>query len=600
MADGDTGDARAAGRAISMVAALPGAARILPGARPRRRLAGARVRARPARRFVATFRSIRCSILAAERPPGARSLLRWRAMTEPVRSAVRLPPGVRDFLPRAAARRRGIAEKLLAEFEAWGYARIITPMFECADVLERGLGQDARQAAIRFVEPGTGEVVALRPDITPQVARMAATRLADRAAGRRGAPNSPESSEALEAPESPDSPDSIDGPLRYCYEGAVTRMQRGARMQREILQAGVELIGAGAPDGDAEVIALAATALATMGIDHVRLDLGHVALARHALAAIEDTDRRAEIETLLAKKAHREVARAAATLPAPLRALLSALPTLYGAPSEVLGRARALAWPAPVRRAIDTVEAVLALSREVVESELHATITLDLGEMRGFEYYTGIRFAGYADGVGEPVLQGGRYDELVGRYGHPAQATGFAVDIEAIAQAQQARGVALPPAATAILVATTKQRRQEGMRVAAALRARGLRAAVDLGQRRGRRALVAYASEAGFTRVLGLETGGAQMCRLADIPEGNASGERRPGAGPGAGTGAGLGEWSAVAHELGAAAAPGDAKALAALVAGAAGAGAAAGKTRPSAAPVAAATRYAGRRERRA
>ena len=91
---------------------------------------------------------------------------------------VRLPAGVRDFLPRAAARRRAIAERLLARFERWGYQRIITPVYECADVLERGLGADARAAAIRFVEPGTGEVVALRPDITAQVARLVATRLA--------------------------------------------------------------------------------------------------------------------------------------------------------------------------------------------------------------------------------------------------------------------------------------------------------------------------------------------------------------------------------------------------------------------------------------
>lgn len=500
-------------------------------------------------------------------------------MTEPGRSAVRLPPGVRDFLPRAAARRRGIAEKLLAEFEAWGYARIITPLFECADVLERGLGQDARQAAIRFVEPGTGEVVALRPDITPQVARMAATRMAEQGAGKPGAPGKP------------GVPGVIDAPLRYCYEGAVTRMQRGARMQREILQAGVELIGAGAPDGDAEVIALAAAALATMGIDHVRLDLGHVALARHTLAAlatIADPGRCAEVEALLAKKAHREVARAAAGLPEPLRALLAALPTLYGAPSEVLRRARALAWPASVRRALDTVEAVLALSREVVESELHATITLDLGEMRGFEYYTGIRFAGYADGVGEPVLHGGRYDELVGRYGHAAQATGFAVDIEAIAQAQQARGVALPAAVTAILVATSRQRRQEGMRVAAALRAQGLRAAVDLGQRRGRRALAAYASEVGFTRVLSLEAGGAQMCRLATADTASGAGES-----PGESPGEWPGQWIDVAPAPVAGAAAGDGKALAALLA--ACGGAAASNSRATAAP-----RYARGRERRA
>lgn len=468
-------------------------------------------------------------------------------MTGLARSAVRLPPGVRDFLPRAAARRRAIAERLLAEFEAWGYARIITPMFECADVLERGLGEDARQAAIRFVEPGTGEVVALRPDITPQVARIAATRM-----------------------------DELDGPLRYCYEGAVTRMQRGARTQREILQAGVELIGAGAPGGDAEVLSVAAAALATLGIDHVRLDLGHVAPARHALASIEDPAQRAEIEALLAKKAHLEVVRAAARLPASLRAALEALPTLYGAPRDVLRRARKLRWPVSVRRALDTLETVLALSQQVVEAELHGTITLDLGEVRGFEYYTGIRFGGYADGVGEPVLRGGRYDELVGRYGHDAQATGFAVDIEAIAQAQRARDVALPAAATAVLVATTQRRRSEGMRVAAALRAGGLRAAVDLGRRRGRKALAGYAGEVGFTHVLSLDGAGAQIWPAA----------MSNGA-------AGVMESAAVPRAVVTRAAAGDVASLAALL-GPAGAGR---RAAPSAARP---RRRAARRERRA
>ncbi|ACY16963.1 ATP phosphoribosyltransferase regulatory subunit [Haliangium ochraceum] len=407
------------------------------------------------------------------------------------RSAVRLPSGVRDFLPRATARRRSIAERLLGEFESWGYARIITPLYECADVLERGLGVDARQAAIRFVEPGTGEVVALRPDMTPQVARMAATHLSD-----------------------------IDGPLRYCYEGAVTRMQRGTRVQREILQAGVELIGAGAPEGDAEVLSVAVAALATMGLDHVRLDLGHVALVRYALAAISQPGLRREIEALLAKKAHREVARLAADLPEPLPTLLGALPTLYGNPDEVLARARALPLPDSVLAALSTVEKVLALSREVAESELHATISLDLGEVRGFEYYTGTRFDGYAEGVGEPVLRGGRYDELLGRYGHAASATGFAVDIEAIAQAQSARGVALPAPALTVLVTTAETRRYEGIRVAAALRAQGLRAAVDPGQRRGLKTLLRYAAEVGFTHILRIERDDAGFHR---VPAGDAN-----------------------------------------------------------------------------
>src|ERR1041384_7990478 len=82
---------------------------------------------------------------------------------------IRLPSGVRDLLPRAAARRHALAERVMAVFEAWGYARIVTPVFECADVLERGLRHDARAAAVRFVEPGTWEGVALPPGHPPPV-----------------------------------------------------------------------------------------------------------------------------------------------------------------------------------------------------------------------------------------------------------------------------------------------------------------------------------------------------------------------------------------------------------------------------------------------
>src|SRR5215475_15860088 len=144
----------------------------------------------------------------------------------------------------------------MAVFEAWGYARIMTPVFECADVLERGLGHDARAAAIRFVEPGTGEIVALRPDITPQVARLVATRMAE-----------------------------TEGPIRLCYEGAVTRLA-GELGQRELLQAGIELIDAPEPEGDAEVLAVAAAALAATRLPETRLDIGHVGPARHVLGAV--------------------------------------------------------------------------------------------------------------------------------------------------------------------------------------------------------------------------------------------------------------------------------------------------------------------------
>ena len=325
-------------------------------------------------------------------------------------ASIRLPSGVRDFLPRAAARRLSLAARLGRVFEAWGYARIITPVFECADVLERGLGGDARAAAIRFVEPGTGEVVALRPDITAQVARLVATRLADH-----------------------------EGPVRLCYEGAVYRLSgrlADEMGQREIIQAGVELIDLPAPSGDAEVLAVASAALASASLSETRLDVGHVAPVRYVLGAVSDA-MRDDLTRALAKKDRARLRSLAANLPPAVAPLVEPLGSLWGAVEPTLARARALPWPEDVRASLDQLRVVLAKFAELVDPPL-PELTLDLGDVRGFDYYTGVRFAGYAGGAPDAVLRGGRYDSLIGRYGRPARATGFAIDVEALAQAQRA------------------------------------------------------------------------------------------------------------------------------------------------------------------
>ena len=355
---------------------------------------------------------------------------------------IRLPSGVRDFLPRAAARRVALAERIAGVFEAWGYARIITPVFEHADVLERGLGRDARAAAIRFVEPGTGEIVALRPDITPQIARVAATRLAD-----------------------------VEGPIRLCYEGAVTR-RAGELGQREILQAGIELIDAPEPEGDAEVLAVAAAALAATRLPETRLDVGHVAPVRCVLDAAADPDARAQIAAALARKDRAGLRAAARALPAEIAPLAEALGSLWGPAEATLARAAALPWPDDARGAIERLRAVLAAFAELADPPA-PPLTVDLGDVRGFDYYTGMRFAGYAGGAPDAVLRGGRYDELIGRYGRAARATGFAIDVEALAQAQRTAGIDAPEAARGVAVHGAG-----AAELARQLRARGLRAVV--------------------------------------------------------------------------------------------------------------------------
>src|SRR6516225_10752605 len=141
-----------------------------------------------------------------------------------------LPAGMRDLLPEEAAMRRTLARRVLDRFALHGYAVVTPPVFEFAEVLERGLGTLDPADVLRFVEPESGEVAALRPDMTPQIARMIATRLR-----------------------------AMPPPFRLCYEGTVLRRRSGrARKHRQIPQAGVELAGIAGPEGDLELLALAA------------------------------------------------------------------------------------------------------------------------------------------------------------------------------------------------------------------------------------------------------------------------------------------------------------------------------------------------------
>ena len=310
-------------------------------------------------------------------------------------------------------------------------------MFECADVLERGLGAGARAAAIRFVEPGTGEVVALRPDITPQIARVVATRMAE-----------------------------IPGPIRLCYEGAVTRLA-GEHGQREILQAGIELVDAASPSGDAEVLAVAAAALARMQLPEIRIDVGHVAPAAFVLSTAPDPGVRLMVVAALGRKDKAGLRSAARLLPEGMAPLAEALVTLWGPAEKTLARARALPWPKAVHDSLAQLDDVLQLFRSIADPPA-PDVTIDLGDLRGFDYYTGVRFAAYVGGAPDAVLRGGRYDELLGKYGRPAQATGFAIDLEAVAQAQRSIGIAAPTASLGVAVDEPELARQ--------LRAKGIRA----------------------------------------------------------------------------------------------------------------------------
>src|SRR5450432_3690932 len=168
-----------------------------------------------------------------------------------------LPAGMRDLLPEEAGARRALARGVLDRFALHGYALVTPPVFEFAEVLERGLETLDSGNVLRFVEPESGEVAALRPDMTPQIARVIATRLRERAQ-----------------------------PLRIAYEGTVVRRRSGrARKHRQIPQVGVELAGITGPAGDIELLALAVEAMQAAGLERFTLDLGDAGVVRALLAS---------------------------------------------------------------------------------------------------------------------------------------------------------------------------------------------------------------------------------------------------------------------------------------------------------------------------
>lgn len=349
-----------------------------------------------------------------------------------------LPAGMRDFLPPEARRLSDLSRLLLGSFELFGYELVTLPVFEYESVLVRGLGALEPEEVLRFVEPETGEVVALRPDMTPQLARVVSTRLAQ-----------------------------AEPPIRFSYTGSVLRRRRErARRNRQIFQAGIELIGLDGPVGDLEALEVACAAARAVGLSSFVLDLGHARLASALLEGVEPARQRAAVEALhLKDRAELDRAAAAAGLGQRDRSALGALGELHGG-REVLASARqALAGT----RAEAGLEELAGLLDEVERRGLAPTVLLDLGETRNFDYYTGTTFQLHADGPGVPIASGGRYDGLLGGFGRPLPAFGFAFGLDDLVWAL---GTAPADAMPRLLL--TGQAAQ----LASGLRERGVRCAV--------------------------------------------------------------------------------------------------------------------------
>jgi ATP phosphoribosyltransferase regulatory subunit len=358
-------------------------------------------------------------------------------------------PGFRDLLPQEAEVLREAQESLLAEMRRWGYRHVITPMVESTEVLELGLGAEQRRRLFKFTD-ARGEVLALVGERTVPVARLVAGKL--RAA-------------AL--------------PLRLCYAGPVLANDEGRFQQRrETYQVGAELIGAAGAAADAEVIALAARCLEATGLRRYQVDVGHAEFFQGIMDAVKLPD---EVKTGVrsALAARDFVALEGLLEQTSLRSaeheLLLHFPALRGG-AEILEAAGGLVRNRRSEQALSELARVLKLLRA---HGLGDVVSLDLGAIRDFDYYTGIIFEGYGPDLGRPVAQGGRYDGLLARFGRPAPATGFVVQLDLVWEmlTRSARPPALPRLDAA--VAWSGPGLVTALRLGSTLRLFGMRAVVD-------------------------------------------------------------------------------------------------------------------------
>ena len=323
-----------------------------------------------------------------------------------------LPEHIEDILPSEARRVERLRGALLELFRVHGYELVIPPLLEYMESLLTGTGHDLDLRTFKLVDQISGRMMGLRADITPQVARIDAHLL-----NRKGV-------------------------ARLCYTGSVLHARpRGLNTTREPLQIGAEIYGHAGIESDLEIQGLLLRALALCGIGGVRLDIGHVAVFRSLCQrGGVSADLEAQLHEALEAKDMPQLESLTAGLEAPTRQALRALPALYG-DASVLERARA---------ALPRHPEILAALDDLTQltSENGLPVSIDLADLRGYHYHSGVVFAAYVPGSSNAVALGGRYDEVGKAFGRARPATGFSMDLRDLAQltsAAQDRGAIRAP-----------------------------------------------------------------------------------------------------------------------------------------------------------
>jgi len=350
-------------------------------------------------------------------------------------SAWLLPEHIADVLPARARQVEKLRRGLLDAAESFGFELVIPPMLEHIESLLSGTGHALDLQTFKLVDQLSGRTLGLRADSTPQVARIDAHLL------------------------------NRSGVARLCYCGPVLHTRAtGTGASREPLQFGAEIYGHAGLEADIEILDLALEALSVVGLKGAVLDLADTRIVRAVLAGVPvDTARLEAVHAALASKDAAELAVVAKGFPDEARRGLQALLLLYG-DAAILDEARRVL---PARAAIATaLDELKQLADHAAEARPEVKIGFDLADSSGYAYYSGARFAVYAEGASDAIARGGRYDEVGAIFGRTRPAVGFGLDVKEVAelvpQAAARPAIRAPGSGDAALRGTVRQLRARG------------------------------------------------------------------------------------------------------------------------------------------
>ena len=313
-----------------------------------------------------------------------------------------LPEGIEEILPEDAKHLEGLRSKLLEMFACWGYDLVIPPFIDFLDSLLTGSGHDLDLQTFKLTDQVSGEMLGVRADMTPQVARIDAHNLKH------------------------------EWPTRLCYVGTILNARSDPlHNTRSPMQIGAELYGHAGKESDVEVICLMLEMLALTGLQNIHLDLGHVGIYRAISRQAGLTElQESELFGVLQRKARPELQGLmdSYAINADLKAMLLKLPELNGG-KDVLDKARTVFLKAnnEVKEALADLESI---AEKLVVHFPFLPISFDLAELRGYHYHTGIVFAAFVPSIGREIARGGRYDNIGAVFGRARPATGFSADLK--------------------------------------------------------------------------------------------------------------------------------------------------------------------------